>query len=285
MPRCFFIADGDALELGSPYDPGFVAALKAAVPPNERAWKASRKAWLISPRHATKVADLCERYFGEAPVVPSLRDLAPPTPQVRVITLEYLGQVKFREDFSKSAYGYADGAWSVIAPEDVLRAWFAPAPAWSAPGEPAKPAAPETLYGLLGVAQDADDAALKQAYKRMARQWHPDVCREPDAGEMFLKVKAAYDVLGDPLRRRKYNAGLKFEQARQPERRGYVPPPPPFRAPLRCGLVVAEAMPRLGRWELTKILQWIDITDGAGRVMVTSWDTEQERISVKWVDA
>lgn len=281
MPRCFFVADGDALELTSPYDPAFVDAFKRLVPPSERAWKGARRAWLVSPRHADKVADLCVKHFGERPHVPALA-VAPPAPQVRVITLEYLGQLKWREDGSHTAYGYADGAWSVIAPEAALRAWFEP----PKPAEAqAAPAPADTLYGLLGVAQDADDALIKSAYRRMARQWHPDVCKEPDAREMFLRVKDAYDLLSDPLKRRKYNAGLLFERSQRPERRGYVAPPPPFRAPLRCGLIVAEALPRLGRWELTKILQWSDITDGAGRVMVTSWDTEQERIIVKWVDA
>lgn len=281
MPRCTLTPGTGGLALQSPYDPVFVDAFKRAVPHGLRSWDGRNRVWIVDPTAGEAVADLCAKHFGERPQVPAL-SAAPAAPQVRVITLEYLGQIKWREDGSHTAMGYADGAWSVIASEDVLRAWFQP-PTVTAADKPREAAAPDTLYGLLGVAQDADEALIKAGYRRMARQWHPDVCREPDAAAMFLRVKDAYDLLSDPLKRRKYNAGLAFERAQPPARRGYVAPPPPFRAPLRCGLVVAEALPRLGRWELTKILQWSDITDGAGRVMVTSWSTDEERIIVKWV--
>jgi hypothetical protein len=102
---------------------------------------------------------------------------------------------------------------------------------------------------------------------------------------MFLTIHDAYNKLSDPLIRRKYDAGLVFEargQAARREARVFALPER-YRAPLRCGMVVAEALPRLGRWELTKILQWDDITDGAGKVMVASWSVEEERIKVNWV--
>lgn len=282
---CILTPRPDGLALASPYDPAFVAAFKALLSSKERTWDAARKVWVIDPGQANAVADLCQTFFGQRPDVPTFQ-AAPTAPEIRTLTLEYLGQCKLRDlGAEPTAMGYANGAWSVIAPESVLKAWFDPFGAQKA-DEPAKLAAPETLYGLLGVAQDADDGLIKAGYRRMARQWHPDACREPDAAEMFIRIKAAYDVLSDPLMRRKYNAGLLFEAQKDREvrrRPDFAVMHSVYRAPLRCGLLVVEGLPRLGRLTLTKILAWQDIVDGAGRVMVASWDADRERIRVEWV--
>ncbi|MDR1545583.1 MAG: DnaJ domain-containing protein [Deltaproteobacteria bacterium] len=61
-------------------------------------------------------------------------------------------------------------------------------------------------YRLLNVAPDADSAALKQAYRRLAAVWHPD--RNPDssvAEDRFKAISEAYAVLGDPAKRRAYD--------------------------------------------------------------------------------
>lgn len=283
MTRCTLTPTGDGLALASPYDPMFVAEFKAAVPPAARAWDKDSKRWLISPAHAKRVADLCHTYFGERPYVPTIQ-AAPAAPQIRVFRVEYLGACKPRDGGDVSAMGFCEGAWSVIAPEPVLRLWFEGAP--KASQEAAQPAAPSTYYALLGVGQDADEDAIKRGYKRMARQWHPDVCREPDARERFLAIRDAYNVLCDPQLRKKYNVGLLFqERAEQPAQqvRAYVPPQDFFRAPLRCGMLLAEAAPSLGRWSLTKVLAWDDITNDRGEILVASWDNEREEIVRKWV--
>jgi hypothetical protein len=283
MPRCTLTPKGDGLALASPYDPGFVADFKAAVPPAGRAWDASRKVWVIAPQYGDAVAALCEQYFGARPSVPQA--LAAAAPEIKVFRLEYLGQCKPREGGAITAMGYADGAWSVIAPERVLRIWFEGSAIGATPDEAPAPR-PETYYGLLGIKQDADDATIKAGYRRMARQWHPDACREPNAHEMFLAIRQAYNILSEPMLRKRYNAGLLFAaQDKAPRREAMQLAPPTYRAPLRCGMVVAEALPRLGRWELTNIIGWQDIVDLSGRVMVASWDVDAERIRVEWVTA
>jgi molecular chaperone DnaJ len=68
-------------------------------------------------------------------------------------------------------------------------------------------------YEVLGVARDAGDDEIKRAFRRLARELHPDVSSEPDAAERFKQVAQAYEVLSDRQRRDTYDryghAGLR----------------------------------------------------------------------------
>jgi len=60
-------------------------------------------------------------------------------------------------------------------------------------------------YKILGVDRNASDKEIKQAYRRLARQYHPDVNKSPGAEERFKEINEAYQVLSDPGKRRKYD--------------------------------------------------------------------------------
>lgn len=62
-------------------------------------------------------------------------------------------------------------------------------------------------YGMLGVAEDASPEEIKKAYRRLARELHPDVNPDPDHQERFKLVTAAYEVLSDPEKRQMYDLG------------------------------------------------------------------------------
>lgn len=65
----------------------------------------------------------------------------------------------------------------------------------------------QDLYELLGVDRDADGDAIKKAYRRLARQYHPDVNPDPGAQEQFKEISRAYEVLSDPQKRASYDRG------------------------------------------------------------------------------
>ena len=60
-------------------------------------------------------------------------------------------------------------------------------------------------YEILGVSRDADKEEIKRSYRRLARKYHPDVNKEPDAEEHFKEINRAYEVLSEPETRERYN--------------------------------------------------------------------------------
>jgi molecular chaperone DnaJ len=60
-------------------------------------------------------------------------------------------------------------------------------------------------YEILGVPRDASAEDIKTAFRKLARQYHPDVSKEADAEEKFKEINEAYGVLSDPEKRRRYD--------------------------------------------------------------------------------
>ncbi|HEU5315177.1 MAG TPA: DnaJ domain-containing protein [Chloroflexota bacterium] len=78
-------------------------------------------------------------------------------------------------------------------------------------------------YEVLGVSARASQAEIRSTFRRLARQYHPDVNPDPAAPERFRAVAAAYEVLSDPARRAEYDARRARGDARSGGRAGTSP--------------------------------------------------------------
>ncbi|MBM4115482.1 MAG: J domain-containing protein, partial [Phycisphaerae bacterium] len=72
---------------------------------------------------------------------------------------------------------------------------------------------PRDYYEVLGVRRDATADDLRRAHRKLARQWHPDVNKTPEAAAKFAEAQEAYDILSDADKRARYDrfghAGLQ----------------------------------------------------------------------------
>jgi len=264
--------DNGSLLYSSRYDPALVAALKAAIPSTDRQWDGNRKAWRVAPAHADTLVQLTEQYFGERIQAP-VTGVTTPVTETRILDVRYIGATKDRGGDTRSASGWHNNGWNVVFPETTLRTWFE---------APATPDDANTLYQVLAVSRTANPDELKKAYRRMARQWHPDVCREPNATQVFQAIQHAYEVLNDAGKRARYDAGLKLAATVARNQQRDMARDLTYRSPLRCGLIMAEGSETLGRFIVSRILMWEDITDEYGRSLVTSWPAGADMFVEAW---
>jgi hypothetical protein len=278
---CSISFDGASLVFETPYNPGLVAQLKALIPYSDRRWDPDRKAWLVAPSHGPTLQKLCDQYFDEIVDLPNTSGTQPEE-VLQVFEVRYIGQTKDRGDAERSAFGLVNGEWRIIFPESVLRAWFEV--------DPAAPSQGDTLYSVLGARKTATAEEIKSAFRRMARQWHPDVCSEPNAKEVFQQINKAYQILSDPEKRMRYDAGLALEETWKAQNHMSQNPRDQFsavaagyRSPLRCGWIMVRGIEVLGRFEVQEILDWQDISNDQGQVLVASWSYGDKQPTERWI--
>lgn len=274
MSKCTLTPDGGGIAVSTPYDDDFLYELKRYIPSSDRRWDKPNKRWIVATQHGKTIQDICMRVFGEMPLLPQITT-SKTTIQQKIIDVRYIGATKDRGGDERSAYGwYADG-WNVIFPESVLRAWFDGVSV-------ANPGDAPTLYSVLAVARNATADEIKSAFRRMARQWHPDVCKEPNAHEQFIAVQHAYTILS--TKRERYDAGLTLEASLKntPKQSDWRIAVSGYRSPLRCGFIMCEGIEQMGLFQVSKIFAWEDIRDTQGRVLVVSWKSGDDHFTEVW---
>ena len=270
-------AEDGVLVLRFPYDSGLVAAVKS-LPVSERSWDGNRKAWIIDPSAGQKVADMILSIRGESIRVPMIQAQKQET---RILEIIYIGRCKDRSG-EKSAFAMtADYKWSVLFPESVLRKWFEV--------DEENPTEQGNLFSVLGIKKDATDEEIRTGYRRMAKQWHPDLNRnDPDAQEQFIRIQEAYQILSNENTRARYIAGLMLEETLKQNTQyqsldDILSKKYEYISPLRCGNILAEGVNKTGRFVVSKILEWQDIYNSAGQSLVTSWSSGDDKPTLTYV--
>lgn len=269
------LENGDLI-LTSPYDRGLVEAIKG-LPYHDRQYVPATKQWRIKYMWGSDVAQMVKRYLGQNVTVPSQVTHSADYVQTRLFKVEYIGSIRERDSGDMTATGYTNGGWNIIFPSDTLTGWF---------NQEQKPDEMPTLYAVLGIKRNATQDEVKKAYRISARTWHPDMNKDADAQNQFIKIQAAYEVLSNEMMRRKYDAGLMFERDATKhatkrkeaivERYGWQPP-------IRCGNLAVEGTESLGRFLVQKILAWNPIVNETGLTMVSYWKSGMDTFSTEWI--
>lgn len=275
-PAVRVLAESGGYKVLTPFNRDFVDALKFEIPSSGRKWEPTSKCWYVSEAHGTKLKELIERHYQTAIELPIILGADNAIFEI-TFQADYVANCKGGATDTSAASVHCNGGWNARISEKVLRVWFKQAAAAEAAN------VPQTLYATLGCSEDASPEAIKKAFKRAARQWHPDLCKEPEARDMFEKIKRASEVLLDAVARAKYNAGLFFEKlSKSPNsRRQRVSQYATFIPLLRCGKLTVRARRDLGMLIVEEILSWEDIENEFGQTMVSFW--AGDNYSVMWV--
>lgn len=286
------------LRYNASFADGMNDAFKAAVPSNQRkpvmGGDGRFSHWLIDPAAAPIVQRIVKQFLGIDLAIPQVAPTIA-AEEMRILRLIYIGSTK-QVGSESIARGYDGKSWDALLPEKVLRKWFCDElddePA-KQPDKPVEPFKPKTHYAVLGLVRTAEEIDIKKAYRRLAMQWHPDVCREDGAREMFEKIQHAYNLLGDPNKRRAYDVGLILtEKSTPPERYNPVDVGKTlynfhsmygYRTPDRCGLILAKGRPAVAGFTVEQIMNWQPIVDSQGRTLVSSFDSVMKEVIQRWV--
>lgn len=272
--------DGDILILRTPYDAGLVQDLKDSIPLHGRAWNKEKRVWEIAYVYGQDAIDVVRHNLGENLIMPKQKIDSQPKTEIKLLKLEYLGAAKEREDGSIIALGFCGSQWSIVFSLKVLREWFE-----GNDDTPLNPTTAPSLYAILGVSKTATDKEIRKAHRIAARTWHPDINDDQDAPKQFMRVQEAYEVLKDDQQRRKYDAiNWMLAQNKQPTAQTDFSSiqSSVWRPPKRCGWITVEGQKTLGRFIVSHILQWDEITE-AGMIMVSFWEKGKDKFSVDWL--
>ena len=195
--------------------------------------------------------------------------------ETRLFEVRYVGRCKNRPDGSETAYGWCGGTWTVAITKKALYEWF---------GISVRPGEAGTLYNVLGVTTTAAADELKKAWKRLAKQWHPDVSKEAGTRQQFQAIQNAYEILSGP-RRAKYDAGLALQgsMGRVQTATDLLNDEYGYRSPLRCGYILGQGEQNRSKFVIESILGWQDIVNARGQTLVSSYVYGDEEPIERWV--
>lgn len=282
---------GQSVKFTSSYDRVFINDFKSQVPQNKRKpvyANGKFSHWLVDKSELGKLEGLVDWHFNiKLQTSHLIQGFTASQSYQRMLRVEYIGQIKERDDGTMSAYGMTTDliklagkkeplsidSWSIVFPEDVLKKWFLG-------GNQSEKLNISTYYSLLNVPQSASQKEVKTAWRKMLMRFHPDYNKDGDAAQMTIKINDAYNILRNPKKRKLYDVGLQMEasllQTNKPKNSS------DFSLPIRCGFIMATGHESAGRFIVESIDQWVDIVEG-GKTMVSSWDIASNNLRRVWI--
>ena len=281
----------DGLHFHSSYDSYLVDLLKSNIPASERAWNPTGKYWIVLPFYSDELKRIVKLALNIDATVMGHTIQGKKATEQKLFRVEYIGSLKDRGNGDVSAFGATAKEtvtsqiifgfpvikttleWPIIFPESVLKDWFNGDDKIKRPDS-------STLYGVLCLNQSATQQEVKKAWRRGMKRFHPDINKDEDAPEMTMKITDAYSTLRNPMQRRKYDAGLKLAASLDGQQK--QPVYSDWSIPVRCGNILCEGQYKVGRFVVSKILQWLDIVED-GKMLVTSWDLSTNSLVRSWI--
>jgi len=263
-------AEKGNLVVKTPFSWDFVNAIDNDVPSTSKMFDRKRKVWILDPNYSDWPKNTIMTVYSEDVLIPKTYP-ASKFMLDKTFNILYLGASKQRQDGSVSSYGYNESSsnWDVVFDEKILLEWF---------DLPETSNSKSSLYAILGIKRTNDKDYIKKGFWRMAKQWHPDHCTEPDAEEIFKRINAAYQTLSSDNLRARYNAGLVLESTLDNQYDTSK-----FRPPLRCGCITTDCDYVAGRYHVKQIKRWIDIVNSENKTLVTSWSRYDSNFVTRWI--
>jgi hypothetical protein len=282
----------------------FVEELKSEIPWSNgtgRRWVRTEMAWYVGPSYINTATRIIKEAFGQEVRITRITGVSElAQSEVRMLRVYYLGLPKEREmdgrkGFFALGHSNKDLDSAYIFPVPVMEKWFG---ANNTPAQKKKRGLetivwnPYTELGIPLTRQDTvTDAEVKKAYRVAARVYHPDVSDAPDATEKFQRVSKAYQILGDEASRKRFNVSLKLALASVTKNAAsaisskdlnqYTVKYSDYLPPVRCGQVKAKGRMIVGTFIVDEILEWNDITDNRGQILITYWGGDQ--VEEDWI--
>ena len=279
--------DGETVSLSSPYNKGFIDEVKRYIP--DQRWDQVQKVRYFGPGGQRKLTELIKVYFGQEIIFTHVTgdNMAPPRLVTAEFDLWYLGLPRERQFAGKSglySLGHTDIELDsrLVFSLEVLQKWFAV--------EHGRQIS-LNYFQILGLPQPWDtatDTMVKHAYRVCAKTYHPDVNREAGAAAQFIRIKEAYDAIGEAAPRKRYLFGLGATSTRWTIKAtdlsaissnddGDI-----WMPPLRCGTIECKGYRIMGQFHVIEILEWNDLLFH-GVPVVTSWNSDLKEVKFEYI--
>lgn len=262
----------DYVDITFNFDKRLVDIIKNVIPSYGRQYNKATKTWTIHKLYYIEF-EKSARLLGYT-IYTSIdtKTVEEPVESEYTYNVLYVGIPKKRFGSYYSFGMIDDGSWLLQFSRNVLKEWFGDYKA----NDP---------YSILGIPfnKSLTQKDIKKAYHSVSKQWHPDVCKEDNAKEMFQEIQLAYSKIDSETKREEYDArremALRFTKhglVKAESDEIYIPR-------RRCGVVKFIGKMSMGRLIVSKIISWEDITDNSGKTLVTWWNTSLNSLGRKFI--